>query len=92
MQNNEDLIRQADIQEIAEAGRKIYEEVKSQYEPQHNGKFLAIDIETKNVYMGETTSEAVEQARVAYPQRVFYVVKIGFSVSEVLAGLQEVEA
>lgn len=88
MQNNEELIRQADIQEIAEAGRKIYEEVKSQYEPQNNGKFLAIDTESKNVYMRETTSEAVEQARAAHPEKVFYVVKIGFSVSEVLAALE----
>lgn len=85
--SNEDLIRQANIQEIAEAGSQIYEETKSQYEPQHNGKFLAIDTESRNVYMGETTVEAVEQARVAHPQRVFYVVKIGFSVSEVLATL-----
>lgn len=89
--SNEDLIRQANIQEIAREGTRIYEEIKSRYEPQHNGKFLAIDIETKNAYMGEITSDAVEQARAAHPQRVFYVVKIGFSVSEVLASLQAVE-
>ena len=92
MQNNEELIRQADIQEIAEAGRKIYEEVKFQYEPQHNGKFVAIDTESKNVYMGETTAEAVEQARAAHSEKVFYVVKVGFSVSEVLAALERADA
>jgi len=91
MQNNEELIRQADIQEIAEAGRKIYEEVKSQYES-HKGKFLAIDTESKNVYMGETTAEAVEQARAAHPEKVFYVVKVGFSASEVLAALEGADA
>lgn len=85
--SNEELIRQANIQEIAEGGRRIYDEIKSRYEPQHNGKFLAIDIGTKNAYMGETTVKAVEQARVAHPEKVFYVVKIGFSVSEVLAAL-----
>ncbi len=87
---NEDLIRQADIQRIAEEGSKIYEEVKDQYGSQHNGEFLAIDIESKDVYPGKTSSEAVESARAKHPQRVFYVVKIGSSVSEVLAGLQEV--
>lgn len=85
--SNEELIRQANIQEIAEAGTQIYEETKSQYEPQYNGKFLAIDTESRNVYMGETTVDAVEQARAAHPEKVFYVVKIGFSASEVLAAL-----
>ena len=87
--SNEDLIRQVNIQEIAEMGRRIYEEVKSQYEPQCNGEFLAIDTESRNVYKGDTTTEAVERARLAHPQKVFYIVKIGFSVSEVLAGLRE---
>lgn len=89
--SNEELIKQADIQRIADEGFKVYEEVKSRYEPEHNGEFLAIDIETKDVYLGKTSSEAVENARAEHPQKVFYVVKIGSSASEVLAGLQKAE-
>lgn len=83
----EDLIKTVNIQHLAEEGSKIYEGLKDQYEPQQNGKFLAIDVETKNVYLGDTSSEAVEEARAAHPDKVFYVVKIGFSASEVLAEL-----
>lgn len=83
----EDLIKNVNIQQLAEEGNRIYEEIKHQYEPEQNGKFLAIDVETKNVYVGETSSEAVEKARAAHPDKVFYVVKIGFSASEVLAEL-----
>lgn len=87
MDTNEALIKEADIQKIAEEGANIYEAIRFRYEPIHNGKFLAIDIESKEVFLANTSSEAVELARKAYPNRVFYVVKIGFSAAETLAGL-----
>jgi len=87
MNNNEELIKSADIQKIAEGGAKIYEKVKSRYEPTHNGKFLAIDIGSGDVFLGNTSSEAVELARKAHPNKVFYVVKIGYSAAETLASL-----
>ena len=85
--NNDDLIKKADIQKIAAAGAKIYETIKLQYEPAKNGKFLAIDIESKDAFIGNTSSEVVEKARKTHPNKVFYVVKIGFSAAETLASL-----
>ena len=85
--NNDDLIKKTDIQKIAEAGAKIYESLRLQYEPDQNGKFLAIDIESKEIFTGNTSSEAVELARKTHPNKVFYVVKIGFSAAETLASL-----
>ncbi len=87
MSNNDELIKKANIQKIAEEGAKIYEAIKSQYEPAQNDKFLAIDIESKDTYRGSTSSEAVELARKAHPNKVFYVVKIGSSAAETLATL-----
>ena len=87
MSNNDELIKKANIQKIAEEGAKIYEEIKLQYEPAQNGKFLAIDIESKDTYIGNASSEAVELARKAHPNKVFYVVKIGFWAAETLATL-----
>lgn len=85
--NNDELIKKADIQKIAEEGAKIYERVKVNYGPEKRGKFLAIDIESKDTFIGNTSSEAVELARKAHPNKIFYVVKIGFSVAETLASL-----
>ena len=85
MNNHEDLTKKADIQKIALEGAKLYATIRLQYEPVHNGKFLAIDIESRKVYLSQTSSEAVELARKAHPNEVFYVVKIGFSVAETLA-------
>lgn len=88
MDNNEELIRKADIQQLADEGNKVYQEVKHQYEPHQNGSFLAIEVESKRTYLGNTASEAVELARAAHSEKVFYVIKIGSSASEVLAGLE----
>lgn len=84
---NEELIKNTDIQKISDDGIKIYQKIKDEYEPKNNEKFLAIDIETEKVYLGDTTSEAVEKARAVHPEKVFYVVKIGYPFSEVLAEL-----
>ena len=82
---NEELIKKADIQRIAEEGAKIYGQIKTNYEPKENGKFLAIDIDSKEVYLSNTSAEALELARQSHPNKVFYVVKIGFDVAETMA-------
>lgn len=83
--SNDNLIKNADIQKIAEEGAKIYSQVKVTYDPKEKGKFLAIDIESKKAYLGSTSAEALDLARSKHPNKVFYVVKIGFDVAETMA-------
>lgn len=83
--NSEELIKKADIQKIAEEGAKIYEQIKVKYDPKERGKFLAIDIDSQAIYLGNTSAEALELARQSHPNKVFYVVKIGFDVAETMA-------
>jgi len=83
--NNGELLQQTDIQKIAEEGAKIYDQIKVKYDPKDKGKFLAIDIESKNYYLGNTSAEALELARQNHPNKIFYVVKIGFDVAETMA-------
>jgi len=87
MTKDEELIKKADIQKIADKGSLIYDKIKVQYEPEKNGEFLAIEIDSEKVYLGKSSSEVVELARAAYPDKVFYVVKIGHSAAETLASL-----
>lgn len=82
---SEELLKSADIQKIAEEGVKIYERIKIKYEPQEDGKFLAIDIESGNAYLGNSSAEALVLARQKHPNKVFYVVKIGFNAAETVA-------
>ncbi len=83
--NPEELIKNADLEKIATQGSLIYQGVKNKYEENNIGKFLAIDIDSKDFYLAPTSAEAVNQAREAHPSKVFYVVKIGFDAAETMA-------
>ena len=75
------------IEQIAQEGARIYEQIKSEYDPRERGKFLAIEVDSKKVYFGNTSIEAMELAKKNHPDKIFYVVKIGFDVIETLSQL-----
>jgi hypothetical protein len=83
--DKDELIKTVNIERIAKEGAKIYEQIKDKYEPKENGKFLAIDIDSKNAYFSDTSADALDKARKNHPKRVFYVVKIGFEAAETMA-------
>ena len=81
----DELIKTIDLQRIADVGAKIYEKLKGDYDPKEKGKFLAIETETGKAYLGETSASALEVARKNHPDKIFYVVKIGFDFAESMA-------
>ncbi len=83
--DNDELIKKADLQKIVDEGEKIYEQIKSQYEPQQNGKFLAIEPESGKAYFGDEAIDARDAAKKDFPDKVFYLVKIGHGYIERLA-------
>lgn len=78
-------MKKIDIEKIAHEGTKIYEGVKSQYDPEYRGQYLAIEIESKKVYLGKTSIEALELAKKDFPAKIFYAVKIGYDFAETIA-------
>jgi len=87
MATSEELLKSADLERIAREGALIYQSVKSKHEPVSTGKFLAIDIDSRDQYVASSSAKAVVEARKAHPNKVFYVVKIGFDAAETLANL-----
>ena len=79
------------IEKIARKGSEIYEKIKSQYAMTDNGKFLAIDTDTEERFISDSSSEAVQLARAKYPNKVFYVVRIGYSAVEILSILSHIQ-
>ncbi|HEY4520549.1 MAG TPA: hypothetical protein VJJ72_01980 [Candidatus Paceibacterota bacterium] len=82
---NDKLIKQVDVQHIAEEGARIYKKIKPQYDPEKKGKFLAIDIDTRKTYLASTSTGALEKARENHPNKIFYIIKIGFDAAETMA-------
>jgi hypothetical protein len=63
---------------IAERGEQIYQQkYKSAYESEHLGKFLAIDVNTEQAYLGDSPLEALESARKGSPRGLFHLIKVG---------------
>ena len=55
-------------EQIAKRGGEIYEEkYKQQYEPQHNGKFLAIEVESGEAFLSESIEGAYQKAHEKFP-------------------------
>ncbi|TRZ77318.1 hypothetical protein D4R87_02995 [bacterium] len=79
------LFEQVDIEKIANEGEKIYENIKADYDPKEKGKFLAIEIDSQDVFLENSSSEALQLAKQKYPDKVFYVVKIGYDSIETMA-------
>ncbi len=66
-------------QEIARKGEEIYQkELKEKLEKEYIGKFVAIEVESGEYFLGETQMEATTKARKKFPDKITYLVKIGF--------------
>lgn len=66
---------------IAQKGRLIYERIKSKYEPKYIGKYLAIGINTKKVYLGATSAAAIKDGLSKNPNDYFFLKRIGFDAA-----------
>lgn len=64
--------------EVARRGKLVYEErLKEKLEREHWSKFLAIEPESADYFLGETLSEAMQAARRAHPDRMSFGMRIG---------------
>ncbi len=79
--SNLDLSKKVNIEKIASDGQKVYEKIKNRYESEYNGKFLAIEPESGSVFMAIDAANALVKAKKKYPERLFFLLKIGFDAA-----------
>lgn len=77
--------RNIDREKFVSDAEAYYEKIKSKYEPDLIGKFLAIDPETEKVYLADTSIEALDKAKDVQPSSRFFIKKIGFGAIGTLA-------
>ena len=61
----------------ATRGKTIYQQLRDKVEPYHNGKFLAIDIETEDYEIDANGTVAITRLLAKHPDAVIYLLKIG---------------
>lgn len=78
MNNQPPIPSNINIQELLKKGEEIYQqELKGVLEPENNGKYVVIEVESKKYFIGETKDEAVTEAKKTFPNKVFVVRRIG---------------
>ena len=63
-------------------GERVYKEkLRSILEPEHIGKFVAIEPGSGQYFLGATSREAMTAARAALPDYVFYLARVGYKAA-----------
>jgi len=75
-----------DLHEISEHGQRILESLPADVERAHRGKFVAIDVESEEYFIGDTAIKATKQAQVHHPQQVFFLGRIGYRTAYTFKG------
>jgi hypothetical protein len=59
-------------------GKEIYRrKLKKKLEPKYNGKIVAIEVESGKYFIGDTLGEAGEKAKAAFPDKIFFFMRVG---------------
>ena len=62
---------------FAEKGETIFRNIEGKLRPQYTGKLVAIEIESGDYFLGRNGSEAVGEAKKKYPNKIFYLARVG---------------
>jgi hypothetical protein len=67
------------VHAIVKKGEAIYSErLKAKLEKKYFGKMVAIDPDTGDYFIGDTTLEAVKKGRKKHPGTVFHSIRVGY--------------
>ncbi|MDA0835173.1 MAG: hypothetical protein O2955_01535 [Planctomycetota bacterium] len=65
-------------QDIARRAKAIYESKwRKQLEDDHRDKYIAIEPDAGEFFLGDSFGEAVQNARRVYPDRITFVIRVG---------------
>jgi len=71
-------------EELDRLGWTRYEEIKNELEAQHHGEYVMIEVDSGDYFVGKTSEEALHQAQFAHPDKVFYLIRIGYKAAHKL--------
>ena len=66
------------VEEVTDLGRKYYFEVlQERLEITNSGNYLVLEPLSKKTFIDPDLTKAIQQARLEYPDTLFYIVQIG---------------
>lgn len=80
-------LRDPRLANLGERGLVLYEnKLKGLLEPEHKGRFVAIEPDTESYFLGKTGTEAILKARAALPDKLFYLMRVGYPTACSIGG------
>ncbi len=84
---NTSLLEPNPQDEIVVRGQQFYDEqLKALLEPAQIGRFVAIEPDSERHFLGDTGIEALLAGREAMPDKLFYLVRIGYHAAYKIGG------
>jgi hypothetical protein len=79
----------ADTKSVIERAKRIYaEQLQAVLEPGHLNRFVAIEPESGEHFLGDTFDEVVNLARAKHLTRLSHIIRIGHPAAFHMGGLQ----
>ncbi len=75
-------------QEVARRGRELYGwRIRPEVEPEHEGRFLVLDVESGEYALADEELEAFDRARAKAPEGVLYLIRVGKPAAHRIGGV-----
>ena len=65
-------------EELDRLGWARYEEIKKELEAKHHGKYIVIEVDSGDYFVGKTAEEAFQQAEKVHPDKAFCLIRVGY--------------
>lgn len=73
--------------DLVESGQRLYDgRRREQLEPEHLGRYVAIEPTSGRYFVADTGTEALLDARRALPETLFYLARVGHPAADTLSG------
>lgn len=72
---------------LAESGQRLYDGgLRDLLEPEHTGRFVAIEPESGRYFLGDTGLAALRAGRTELPDKLFYLLRVGHETAYRVGG------
>lgn len=71
-------------EELDRLGWARYAEIRGEVEARDHGHYVVVEVDSGKYCIGKTPQEAFAKARAAYPEKVFYRMRIGHKAAHTL--------
>jgi hypothetical protein len=73
-------------QGISQKGQKILDVLAQTLAAQHFGRFIAIEVDSGEYFLGGSVIEATRKAQATYPGKIFFLGRIGYRTAYTFKG------